>query len=101
MSVNIIVKGGGKSRRSSEEVAESVARVNEEAVVREKATYMEKQRQLRKVAEEHRDHKGEFRLESVMDPRIFFRHEQDRPGSMADDTYRKELLRDSPELDCR
>ena len=101
MSLNIIVRGGGKSRPSSEEMAARVAGYNEEAAVREKATYQKRSRQIRKAAEGIRGGKGAFRLESVMDARTYMRHEQARPGSTSDDTYVKELLRDNPEMDCR
>ena len=101
MSLNIIIKGGGKRRRSSEETASMIARHNEKAAVREKATYQKRSRRIRKAAEDIRGGKGAFRLESVMDARTYMRHEQDRPGSMSDDSYRKELLRDNPEIDCR
>ena len=102
MSVNIIIKGGGKSRRrSSEETAAIIAKHNQEAAVREKATYKDRSRRIRKAAEEIRGGKGAFRLESVMDARTYMRHEQDRPGCMADDTYRKELLKHNDEIDCR
>ena len=101
MSLNIIIKKPGQGGASSEEIAESMARHNKEAAVREKAEYREKSRKLRKAAESLRGGKGSFRLESVMDARTYMRHEQERPGCMADDTYRKELLRDNPEIDCR
>jgi len=101
MSLNIIVRGGGKSRRSSEETASMVARCNEEAAVREKATYQKRSRRIRKAAEDIRGGKGAFRLESVMDARTYMRHEQERPGCMSDDTYRKELLKHNDEIDCR
>ena len=100
MSINIIIKKPGEGGASSEEIAESMARHNEEAVVREKAEYKEKSRKLRKAAEALRGGDGPFRLESVMDARTYFRHEQCRPGCMADDTYREELLK-NPEIDCR
>ena len=101
MSLNIIIKKPGEGGASSEEIAESMARHNEEAVVREKAEYTEKSRKLRKAAEALRGGGGTFRLESVMDARTYFRHEQQNPGCMADDTYRRELLRDNSEIDCR
>ena len=98
--MNIIIKNG-KKKRSSEEVAEMLAHHNEQAAIREKHEYKEKSRELRKAAEGLREGKGGFRLESVMDARTYFRHEQQNPGSMSDDTYRQELLRDNPEIDCR
>jgi len=78
-----------------------VARHNEEAAIREKAGYQKRSRHIRKAAEDIRGGKGAFRLESVMDARTYMRHEQDRPGCMADDTYRKELLKHNEEIDCR
>jgi|TARA_Y100000588_G_scaffold234374_1_gene247950 hypothetical protein len=98
--MNIIIKNGEK-KRSSEEVAEMIARHNEQEATREKAEYKEKSRKLRQAAESLREGKGAFRLESVMDARTYFRHEQQNPGSMSDDAYRRELLRDNPEIDCR
>ena len=99
--MDIIIKKPREGGASSEEIAESMARHNEEAVVREKAEYTEKSRKLRKAAEALRGGGGTFRLESVMDARTYFRHEQQNPGCMADDTYRRELLRDNSEIDCR
>ena len=101
MSLNIIIRGGGKGRQSDEEVAAGIARHNEESAVREKHEYRDKSRKIRKAAEKHRGGKGLLRLESVMDARTYFRHEQQNPGAMADDTYVNELLRDNPEIDCR
>ena len=101
MSLNIIIKSGTDDRQSNAEIARGLARANEEAMIREKATYTKRSRKLRKAAEEIRKGNGAFRLESVIDARTYMRHEQDRPGSMSDDTYRKELLRDNPEMDCR
>jgi len=101
MSLNIIIKSGTDDRKTNAEIAEGLARANQEAAVREKATYRKRSRQIRKAAEEIRGGKGAFRLESVMDARTYMRHEQDRPGCMADDTYRKELLKHNEEIDCR
>jgi hypothetical protein len=101
MSVNIIIKSGTNDRQTNAEIAEGLARANEEAVIREKATYKERSRDLRKAAEKIRKGNGAFRLESVMDARTYMRHEQERPGCMSDETYRKELLRDNEEMDCR
>lgn len=102
MSLNIIVKNGGH-KPSNEEIAEHLARHNDQAVIREKHEYREKSRQLRKAAESLPKQVGDFRLESVMDARTFMRHSQDssREGAMQDETYRRELLRDNPEIDCR
>ena len=101
MSVNIIIKSGTNDRQTHAEIAEGLARANEEAVIREKATYKERSRDIRKAAEEIRKGNGAFRLESVMDARTYMRHEQERPGCMSDESYRKELLRDNEEMDCR
>ena len=98
--MDIIVKNG-KRKRSSEEMAEMVAKHNEQAAIRDKHEYKAKSRELRKAAEAVRGGKGTLRLESVMDARTFFRHEQQNPGCMSDDTYRRELLRDNSEIDCR
>ena len=101
MSLNIIIKSGTNDRATNADIAEGLARVNQEAVIREKAGYKKRSRKLRKAAEEIRKGSGTFRLESVMDARTYMRHEQDRPGCMSDDAYRKELLRDNEEIDCR
>ena len=101
MSINIIIRGGGKGRQSDEEVAAGIARQNEAAAVREKHEYRDKSRKIRKAAEKYRGGNGLLRLESVMDARTYFRHETENPGAMADDTYVNELLRDNPEIDCR
>ena len=101
MSLNIIIKSGTNDRQTNAQIAEGLARVNQEAVVREKATYDKRSRKLRKAAEKIRKGNGAFRLESVMDARTYMRHEQDRPGCMSDDTYRKELLKHNDEIDCR
>ena len=100
MSLNIIIKSGD-NRQTDAEIARGLARSNEEAAHREKATYAKRSRKLRKGAEKFRKGNGAFRLESVIDARTYMRHEQERPGCMSDDTYRKELLRDNPEMDCR
>ena len=78
-----------------------MARHNEDEAQREKHEYRDKARKLRKTAESVRGGKGLLRLESVMDARTYFRHEQQNPGSMSDESYRRELLRDNPEIDCR
>ena len=101
MSLNIIIKNGNNDRKTNAEIARGLARSNEETAVQGKANYTKRSRKLRKGAEKFRKGDGAFRLESVIDARTYMRHEQDRPGSMSDDTYRKELLRDNPEMDCR
>tara|TARA_B100001964_G_scaffold232046_1_gene287379 strand:- start:231 stop:536 length:306 start_codon:yes stop_codon:yes gene_type:complete len=101
MSLNIIIKSGTNNRKTNAQIAEGLSRANQEAVIREKATYDKRSRELRKGAEKFRKGNGAFRLESIMDARTYMRHAQERPGSMSDDTYRKELLRDNPEIDCR
>ncbi|MDC0157325.1 hypothetical protein OAK38_06165 [Verrucomicrobia bacterium] len=102
MGLNIIIKKG-KSKISREELSEHITQQNEKAAVREKHEYKEKSRQLRKAADNLPKQIGDFRLESVMDARTYFRHAQDpnREGAMQDDSYRRELLRDNPEIDCR
>ena len=101
MSLNIIIKKGNNDRQTNAEIARGLARANEETVVREKATYAKRSRKLRKGAEKFRKGDGAFRLESVIDARTYMRHEQERPGCMSDPTYRKELLKHNPEMDCR
>ena len=100
MSLNIIIKSGD-NRKTDAEIARGLARANEEAMIREKATYTKRSRKLRKGAEKFRKGNGAFRLESVIDARTYMRHEQERPGCMSDPTYRKELLKHNPEMDCR
>lgn len=96
MPLNIITRS--KTRKVSDsEVAHHMAKVNEEAAIREKHTYKERSRQIRKAAENLPEIPG-MKARAVYDSRTYFRHEQERPGCMSDPTYTKELLRDNEEM---
>ena len=82
---------------SNEEVAETLARANEEAAIREKHEYKERSRQVRKAAEKFNFGKG-VRAQAVIDAKTYFRHEQQNPGCWADAQYTREALRDNPEM---
>ena len=96
MSLNIITHGMRRSKASNEEVAETLARANEEAAIREKHGYNERSRKLRKAAESINFGPG-VRAKAVIDAKTYFRHEQQNPGCMSDSGYTKEFLRDNPE----
>lgn len=96
MSLNIIVKSGG-GKISDDEMAHRIQKSNEEAVIREKATYKERSRKLRKEAEKI-NLPGGCKVRAVYDSRTFFRHEQENPGSMSDEGYLRELRRDNEEM---
>jgi flagellar basal body rod protein FlgC len=96
MPLNIITHGMKAKKVSNEEVAETLARANEEAAIREKHGYKERSRQLRKTAEKWNFGKG-VRAKAVIDAQTYFRHEQQSPGCMSDPGYTKEFLRDNPE----
>ena len=76
MPINIIVKSGGRKKMSDDEMAHYLAKQNEQAVIREKATYRDRSRQIR----------------------TYFRHEQQNPGCTSDETYMRELRRDNDEM---
>jgi hypothetical protein len=97
MSLNIITHGTRKPRVSNEEVAETLARANEEAVIREKHQYKERSRQIRKEAEKMNFGKG-VRVQGVYDARTLMRHEQQNPGCTSDPSYMRELRRDNEEM---
>ena len=86
-----------KTSVSNEEVAELLAKTNEEAAIREKHEYKERARQIRKAAENFNFGKG-VRAKAVIDAKTYFRHEQERPGCWADKQYTDEALRDNPEM---
>ena len=96
MPINIITHGMRTRKVSNEEVAETLARVNEEAAIREKHEYKERSRQIRKAAENFNFGKG-VRAQAIIDAKTYFRHEQQNPGCMSDSGYTKEFLRDNPE----
>lgn len=86
-----------KVKVSNEEVAETIARSNEEAAIREKHGYKERSRKIRKAAENFNFGPG-VRAKAVIDAKTYFRHEQQNPGCMSDSGYTKELLRDNEEM---
>lgn len=97
MSLNIIVKSGGRSKISDDEVAHHLAKREEERIVKEKHTYKERARKIRKAAENMQLPEG-VRARAVYDARTYFRHEQQNPGCMSDPSYTRELLRDNEEM---
>ena len=97
MPLNIITHGTKKAKVSNEEVAETLARVNEEAVIREKHTYNERSRQIRKEAEKFNFGPG-VRVQGVYDARTLMRHEQQNPGCTSDPGFMRELRRDNEEM---
>jgi len=97
MPLNIIVKSGGRKKMSDDEMAHYLAKQNEQAVIREKATYRDRSRQIRKDAEKIKLPKG-MQIGGVYDARTYFRHEQQNPGCTSDETYMRELRRDNDEM---
>ena len=97
MSINIITHGMRTRKVSNEEVAETIAKANEESVIREKHEYKEKSRQIRKAAGKMNFPKG-VRPRAIYDARTFMRHEMQNPGCMSDEGYLRELRRDNPEI---
>ena len=97
MPINIITHGMKGKKVSNEEVAETLARANEQAAIREKATYKERSRQIRKAAEGFKSSQG-VQVKAVIDAKTYFRHEQENPGCWADKQYTREALRDNPEM---
>ena len=97
MPINIMTHGTKSRKVSNEEVAERIARANEQAVIREKAEYQERSRDIRKAAGKMNFGKG-VRARAVYDARTYFRHEQQNPGCMSDEGYLRELRRDNPEI---
>jgi|TARA_R100000479_G_C6274532_1_gene160714 hypothetical protein len=97
MSLNIIVRGGKKSRSSQDEIAYYLRKENERAAVREKAGYAQRQKQARKAAKALEGSKGDFRLARVTDLTTYVRHEQERPGCWADKGFRKDFENSNPE----
>lgn len=100
MSLNIIIKGGGKNRISDEEYIARLRKRNEEDMRKEKATYTERQRA---VAKAHEDMKGKkskyFKPVGAIDARTFLRWEQQDPGFWNDTKNRDKFYKDNPE--CR
>jgi len=97
MAINIITHGMRAKKVSNEQVAETLARANEEAAIREKHEYKERSRQVRKAAGNFNFGKG-VRGKAVIDAKTYFRHEQENPGCWADKQFTKEVLRDNPEM---
>ena len=97
MSLNIIIRGGGKNRSmSGEEMAEYLHRKNLKSIEREKHGYMERQLKARKDMEKE-GNGGLLRPSAVYDAKTYFRHEQQNPGCMSDEGYKREYHRDNPE----
>ena len=96
MPINIIVKSGG-GKVSDEEMAHHLRQSNREDIEREKATYKERSRQIRKDAENISLPDG-MRVRAVYDAKTFFRHEEARKGCMSDESYLRELRRDNEEM---
>ncbi|BAQ84580.1 hypothetical protein [uncultured Mediterranean phage uvMED] len=84
---------------SNDEMAHYLAKKNEEAVIREKATYKQRSRQIRKDAEKINLPDG-MKVRAVYDARTYFRHAQQegREGCMTDEGYLRELRRDNDEI---
>jgi len=97
MPINIMTHGTRSQKISNEQVAEKIAKANEEAVIREKHEYRERSRDIRKAAEKMNFGKG-VRARAVYDARTYFRHEQQKPGCMSNESYLRELRRDNPEI---
>ena len=97
MPINIMTHGTRSPKISNEQVAEKIAKANEEAVIREKHEYRERSRDIRKAAEKMNFGKG-VRARAVYDARTYFRHEQQNPGCMSNESYLRELRRDNPEI---
>jgi hypothetical protein len=97
MPLNIIVKSGGRKKISDEEMADYLAKRNNEALVRDKATYRERSREIRKAAEKMKLPNG-FRVKGVYDAKMLHQHEIANPGCSSDPGYLKELRKDNPEM---
>ena len=97
MSLNIIVKGGKRSGNSQEEIAYYMRKANEQAVVREKAGYAQRQEQARRAAKSLEGGKGNFRLKRVTDMATYMRHQQERPGCWSDKGFVKDFEKSNPE----
>jgi hypothetical protein len=97
MPINIMTHGTRSRKVSNEEVAERIAKANEQAVIREKSEYQQRSRDIRKAAEKMNFGKG-VRPRAVYDARTYFRHEQQNPGCMSNESYLRELRRDNPEI---
>jgi len=97
MSLNIIVRGGKKSRSSQDEIAYYLRKHNEQAAVNEKAGYAKRQTKARQAAKSLEGSKGDFRLARVVDKATYIRHEQERPGCWADKGFVKDFEKSNPE----
>lgn len=98
MSLNIIVKGGKRSGNSQEEIAYYIRKANQQAAVREKAGYAQRQEQVRKAAKSLEGSKGNFRLKRVTDMTTYLRHEQQAPGCWANKEFTKDFEKSNPEV---
>lgn len=95
--LNIITHGMRKPKVSQEQVAETLARTNEQAVVRSNHEYRDRQRKIRKHAQNlsfGKDIKGK----AVIDAKTYFAWEAEKPGCWGDKQFTKEMLRDNPEM---
>ncbi len=82
-----------------EQVARLQEQVNREGAI-EKATYKERQRQIRNSAKNVNDIKSKhFKHTGSIDARTFLRWEQHSPGFWNDDSSRNQFMKDNPE--CR
>ena len=97
MALNIITHGMRTKKVSNEEVAETLARRNEQDAIREKHEYRDRSRKIRKAAENF-NFGGGVKATAVIDAQTYMRHEQQNPGCWADKQYTKEALRDNPEM---
>lgn len=96
MSLNIIVKGGKRS--GQEEIAYYMRKANEQAVVREKKGYAQRQEQARRAAKSLEGGKGNFRVQRVTDMATYMRHQQERPGCWSDKEFVKDFEKSNPEV---
>ena len=93
MPLNIIVRSGGRKKISDEEMADYLAKRNNEALVRDKATYRERSRESERQ-QKILSAKG-FRVKGVYDAKMLHQHEIANPGCSSDPSYLKELRRDN------
>ena len=82
---------------SDEELAHYISKQNEQDLARDKATYRDRSREIRRAAEKIDLPKG-FEVRGVYDAKMFARHEQANPGCTSDESYLRELRRDNDEM---
>ena len=73
-------------------------KANEQAVVREKSGYAQRQEQARRAAKSLEGGKGNFRLQRVTDTATYLRHQQERPGCWGDKGFVKDFEKSNPEV---